>query len=372
MTTFRAPRLARTLSRCVIGAALVATSACSAGFKGAHWGSRMPGEAKRAQSQQATAANSEAGAPTIAPGFSEDEQLRIALVQPIVEREAKAHGLEPALVNAVIWVESRFRPEAKSPAGARGLMQLMPATAAHLAKQLGERRPKAHDPDFNIRAGAYYLSRLLERFDGDETLAIAAYNAGPGNVAKWQANGKPLPDYSRDYVAKVNEARARFDQHGQSATVAPPMNKENGDKGEKAEPIAPSDVVLVQADTDAAAPAPEPAAVPEPMPDPTFDTPVFEPAPELDAEVDPSQRAPAHPVAVRSTRGQWPLRHAPQPATANSGTATPKAATGQAATGDAAPTVDETTNPNLPAPPELPEVGAGVLPDIGPTPASAP
>ena len=289
----------------------------------------MPGEAARSQGQASGTATSTQGAPRTAsdmPGFSDDDQLRIALMQPIVEREAAAHGLDPELVNAVIWVESRFRPEAKSSAGARGLMQLMPATAAHLAKQLGERRPKAHDPEFNIKAGSYYLSRLLERFDGDERLAVAAYNAGPGNVAKWQSQGKELPDYSRSYVSKVNEARARFGQHAsQSATVAPlmPASKDGEEPNATIASAAPEAPSALDPAADAL------AVVPEPAVDPTFDTPIFEPSPQLDRE-GMRDAPPAHPVAVSDTRGHWPLRHVPKaPPTAaptpNAAKATPDA-----------------------------------------------
>jgi hypothetical protein len=172
-----------------------------------------------------------AGSPSAASlePFSESERERILAVQSIVAQAATEHGLDADLINAVIWVESRFDPEAKSPAGARGLMQLMPATAAYLAKQMGEHSPRAYDPEFNIRAGALYLAEMIEKF-GDERYAVAAYHAGPGNVKKWLDAGQSFPDYSETYVAKVMDARSRFedgDEHGgTSATRGPALATE--------------------------------------------------------------------------------------------------------------------------------------------------
>jgi len=103
-------------------------------------------------------------------------------------------GLDPLLVAAVIHHESRFRPDARSSAGARGLMQLMPETAGEVAGKLGldgYSETMLDDPRVSTRLGCAYLKELLDRFDGDEQLALAAYNAGRGNVARWleQANG---------------------------------------------------------------------------------------------------------------------------------------------------------------------------------------
>ena len=270
--------------------------ACSSSLSFGKHDLRMPGQAKRD-----SAASAPAKAPTtplVAEGFSSAEQERIAAVSDIVEREAKARGLDPNLVYGVIWVESRFNPKAKSPAGARGLMQLMPATAAHLAKELGEKRPQAYDPEFNIRAGAYYLDRLMDRFDGDETLAVAAYNAGPGNVSKWQKNGDELPEYSQTYVSKVFAARDLFSGRPDANTEAPMMKPQ------------PSEVILVQRPTQQAQPEArhealahrETEVIPEAIM--TFDEPVFEPAPELDAE--PPQTVSHRRVAVRDAGGRWP------------------------------------------------------------------
>ena len=144
-------------------------------------------------------------------GFSSTQIARIHAIQPYVFQAARKHRLEPELIMGVIWVESRFQIRAKSPAGARGLMQLMPKTAAELAKQMGESRARSYDPRFNVVAGSFYLSKLINWFDGDLHLALAAYHAGPGNVKKWTAKGKHLlPNMSHLYIRAVLTARSRF------------------------------------------------------------------------------------------------------------------------------------------------------------------
>lgn len=141
--------------------------------------------------------------------FSPIESQRIAAAQRYVDEAARAYSLDPTLINGVIWVESRFDPRAQSRGGARGLMQLMPATGRELAKRMGE-PARLGDPDFNVRAGSYYLYRMLQLFNGDVNLALAAYNAGPGTIKKRVSRGEPLPERSVGYVRKVREAQRRF------------------------------------------------------------------------------------------------------------------------------------------------------------------
>lgn len=110
----------------------------------------------------------------------------------LVERHARAHGLDPALLYGIIKSESAFMPDARSPAGALGLMQLMPATARETAQRLGVRLDSAwrlYEPDTNIELGSAYLHQLLERFGGNLALAAAAYNAGPHRVRAWLPDG---------------------------------------------------------------------------------------------------------------------------------------------------------------------------------------
>lgn len=112
----------------------------------------------------------------------------------LVEQAARRYGLDPALVDAVVRAESGYDPQATSPAGAVGLMQLMPATA----RALGVADP--YDPAQNVEGGVRYLRGLLDRF-GDVALALAAYNAGPGAVV--QFGGMPPYRETRAYVERV-------------------------------------------------------------------------------------------------------------------------------------------------------------------------
>lgn len=100
---------------------------------------------------------------------------------------AEQNGLNPYLVAALIRSESRFRPDAVSKQGARGLMQIMPETGQWIAGQMGvEFDPNRLDePDYNIQLGCWYLANLRKEYAGDTVLALAAYNAGRGNVNKW-------------------------------------------------------------------------------------------------------------------------------------------------------------------------------------------
>lgn len=122
--------------------------------------------------------------------------------QAHIRQASQKYMVDPALVEAIIQVESSFRPNAVSKSGATGLMQLMPATAADLNVR------DRYNPRENIHGGVKYLSQLMERFDNDLTLAVAAYNAGPGAVER--ARGIPAKPETQRYVKKVLTAYHHF------------------------------------------------------------------------------------------------------------------------------------------------------------------
>ncbi len=107
----------------------------------------------------------------------------------IVLRYSNEFGLTPDLVFAVINAESGFDKTAKSGAGAVGLMQVLPSTASEVGSKLNMAEVDLFSPDDNVRVGCYYLRFLLDKYEGDEVLALASYNAGYNNVNHWVENG---------------------------------------------------------------------------------------------------------------------------------------------------------------------------------------
>ncbi len=128
----------------------------------------------------------------------------------IVRVHASENHLDAALLAAVIESESKFDPNARSSAGAVGLMQLTPSTAKGIALYTGGSRFRVSDltnPDINVRYGAWYLRHLVERY-GDERLALAAYNAGEDNVDRWQKAHEGIQfAETRDYVKRVERLK---------------------------------------------------------------------------------------------------------------------------------------------------------------------
>ena len=138
--------------------------------------------------------------------------------EDIIRQQARDKKLDPSLIAAVIYAESHFRDQT-SRAGARGLMQITPQTADEIAHKSGGTEFEQGDlgtPQVNISYGSWYLRWLLDQYGGNETLAVAAYNAGTGNVDKWiganpglKADEIPFPE-TREYVHKVLDARAEY------------------------------------------------------------------------------------------------------------------------------------------------------------------
>jgi soluble lytic murein transglycosylase len=132
----------------------------------------------------------------------------------IVRTYAKQQRLDPALLAAFIDTESKFNADARSSAGAVGLMQLTPATAEGIAEYTHGSKFKLSDltiPDINVRYGTFYLRLLLNKYKGNERLALAAYNAGEANVDRWRAahEGIQFAD-TRAYVDKVESLKTLY------------------------------------------------------------------------------------------------------------------------------------------------------------------
>jgi soluble lytic murein transglycosylase-like protein len=142
------------------------------------------------QSRRLTSNNQIAAAHT-----NDETREAVTNYDQIISQAASLYNLPEKLIKSVIKQESNFNPEATSYAGATGLMQLMPATARSMGVD------DATDPEQNIMGGSKYLSQMMARYDGDIQVALAAYNAGPGNVDKY--NGIPPFKETQNYVQKV-------------------------------------------------------------------------------------------------------------------------------------------------------------------------
>ncbi len=129
-------------------------------------------------------------------------------IDGLIEQYSAKNGLDSAFVKAVIKQESGFQPKVTSSCGAMGLMQLMPATANSLGVK------DAYDPEQNIAGGTKYLKGLLDRFGGDKSLALAAYNAGPNAVKKY--NGIPPYKETQNYVKNIMSMYQKYSNGGQS------------------------------------------------------------------------------------------------------------------------------------------------------------
>lgn len=159
---------------------------------GAVWEVGDDGSVERLDTEVAIARPAAARPSVARPSMA--SPARAAAFRPMVASAADRYALNPALVDAIAHVESRYDPVAVSPKRARGIMQLMPGTARDLGVDAG-------DPAANIRGGTAYLRALLDRFDGDIVRTIAAYNAGPAAVVR--AKGIPRYPETVSYVSRV-------------------------------------------------------------------------------------------------------------------------------------------------------------------------
>src|SRR3954449_1426897 len=145
--------------------------------------------------------------------------------EDIIRQQARDKGLDPTLIAGVIYAESHFRDGQTSAAGAQGLMQITPATAQMIARKSGGVAFTVEDlgtPQVNIAYGSWYLRYLMGRYAGNETFALAAYNAGEGNVDRWIGRARqrnedltieaiPFSE-TRTYVQRVRDAKRQYRQ----------------------------------------------------------------------------------------------------------------------------------------------------------------
>ncbi|HEY6145983.1 MAG TPA: lytic transglycosylase domain-containing protein [Solirubrobacterales bacterium] len=155
----------------------------------------------------------------VASGTFDDALKELTLPlrhEDVIRQQADEKGVDAALIAAVIYSESKFSDQTSS-AGARGLMQITPEAADTIARNSDATTFELKDlgdPEINIRYGTFLLRELLERYDGDEAAALAAYNAGPGNADKWggadlTVEAIPFPE-TRAYVEEVLEKRGEY------------------------------------------------------------------------------------------------------------------------------------------------------------------
>lgn len=155
---------------------------------------------------------------SVLPSYSRNKNA----FDPIIKQAASQHGISEGLIKAVMHTESGFNVNARSPVGAQGLMQLMPATARRFNVS------NAFDPQQNIMAGAKYLSWLMKRFNGNTSLVLAGYNAGEGNVAKY--GGIPPFKETQDYVRRVSSRYSNLYSNG-IATSTSSSNDHHAEHG---------------------------------------------------------------------------------------------------------------------------------------------
>ncbi|MBI4185857.1 lytic transglycosylase domain-containing protein [Candidatus Berkelbacteria bacterium] len=171
-------------------------------------------------------------------------ELRYPLdYEELIVKEGTEHDLDPFLVAAVVYAESRFHPEATSPVGARGLMQLMPQTAAGIAARMGESdytQSTLYDPETNLRFGTFHLQGLMGRYNSNEAAALVGYNGGGTAGDRYLAGDRAsVPRESLRYVEKVQAAKAAYQE------LYPVRLSTNRDVEQFFEPAAPEPLVNI-------------------------------------------------------------------------------------------------------------------------------
>lgn len=163
-------------------------------------------QATDVQAASTTAATASTGTSSTATGSDS------VPYEQLIDSAAQKYGIDPAILKGLIKQESGFNPDAGSPAGAQGLTQLMPGTAAALGVT------DVHDPAQSIDGGARYLRQQLDRFGGDYSKALAAYNAGPGAVQRY--GGIPPYAETQNYVKSILAFAEQYRQDGGQAAIA--------------------------------------------------------------------------------------------------------------------------------------------------------
>jgi soluble lytic murein transglycosylase len=133
--------------------------------------------------------------------------------EDLIVKYSKHYDVDPTLIAAIIYCESRFNPNATSHAGARGLMQVMPATGRAIASRIGESFGDLYDPDTSIRYGTYYIKAQLDKYGGDVDAALAAYNGGAGAADRYviSRSDASIPRETAGYIKKVNSAWKNYE-----------------------------------------------------------------------------------------------------------------------------------------------------------------
>lgn len=147
--------------------------------------------------------------------------------QDVITKYAKQYELEPAFVASIIYAESRYNPEAISRVGAKGLMQLMPATAKSISAQLGEdKMGDLFDPETNIRYGTFYIAQKIKDYEGNKEAALAAYNGGPAVGSRYVISREAgIPKETQNFIKTINQAQIKYQElYGENLDIDVSVN----------------------------------------------------------------------------------------------------------------------------------------------------